>query len=557
MKLRTETALFGENELTLIIDYLSSYIDNTDRQYITKLKLEKLLVLFIKIGLDKKYLRSVNSLYTYDFQLAKYSSLIGTKYYLFGSIPSITKIDSVNDNPNLSSFSESLSKYLEEKNILQKHRNGYQLNSAVKSKTKSLLASNSQILGFIFSEILEKKKLINDNDLVVLTSCVGYEENISSLYSELLIFRKQFDVTNLLLEKNYRTTKHFTAINSGWYKFINYINGRAEKVITYVSDQLDGLLIHIWNEIWENLFHSFEHIDIYQKRHLVKYGLIITELNILIRVFYHDKEGCRIEEEIKSLLDILPLLKATEDIEINSLVKSFENGISETIRSKDKDVIIEKLLKIKNNIPINGIELPVSKLKLDKSNYLKRKPKKQKEINILIASPSDLVKERDEILNKLERKYRKDGHEQRTKKRIIVHGWEDVSSQVGNPQKTINRKLLHKNIDIVVAIFKHRLGTPIYDETNKLLFESGTVEEILYTLNDNAPLGMLYFYHEAPKLSLDNNQIDNIIQEWNRLKNFKSSIGDKIMYRTFKNTFTLLEILTTDLSNNIYDYFEK
>ena len=68
---------------------------------------------------------------------------------------------------------------------------------------------------------------------------------------------------------------------------------------------------------------------------------------------------------------------------------------------------------------------------------------------------------------------------------------------------------------------------------------------------------MLYFYHEAPKLSLDNNQIDNIIQEWNRLKNFKSSIGDKIMYRTFKNTFTLLEILTTDLSNNIYDYFEK
>ena len=59
-------------------------------------------------------------------------------------------------------------------------------------------------------------------------------------------------------------------------------------------------------------------------------------------------------------------------------------------------------------------------------------------------------------------------------------------------------------MDIVLAVFKHKLGTPTIEiESGVVRAPSGTAEELLFALNyDNSdsPIGMTYFYSQAPSL---------------------------------------------------------
>ena len=95
---------------------------------------------------------------------------------------------------------------------------------------------------------------------------------------------------------------------------------------------------------------------------------------------------------------------------------------------------------------------------------------------------------------------------------LIVHGWEDLASQNGYPQDIINEKVI-QNMDFVVAIFKHKLGTPTINQVTGLKrAESGTAEELLQALDTskkNYPLGMAYFYSKAPVVSIDSSGFDN------------------------------------------------
>ena len=64
----------------------------------------------------------------------------------------------------------------------------------------------------------------------------------------------------------------------------------------------------------------------------------------------------------------------------------------------------------------------------------------------------------------------------------MVNGWEDLASQNGYAQDVINSKLIEES-DFVIAVFKHKLGTPIKNVSSGLpRAESGTAEELLQTL---------------------------------------------------------------------------
>ncbi|MDN3656483.1 hypothetical protein QWZ08_12635 [Ferruginibacter paludis] len=202
-------------------------------------------------------------------------------------------------------------------------------------------------------------------------------------------------------------------------------------------------------------------------------------------------------------------------------------------------------------------------MKLDKIKYkegedLKRNPKNKDSIHIVIASPSDAVSERKMLLDHLETKFRKDGHESHCGFRIIVHGWEDLASQPGYGQDLINAKLI-KECDFVVTIFKHKLGTP----TKNLLTgvqraESGTAEELLQSLDKSKkdfPIGMLYYYSKAPVISVIEKSLKSIQKEFLRLESFKKTIQDKILYKSFENDEDLMKKVLQDLEKNIKDYF--
>jgi hypothetical protein len=191
----------------------------------------------------------------------------------------------------------------------------------------------------------------------------------------------------------------------------------------------------------------------------------------------------------------------------------------------------------------------------------KREPKSSNGVvNIVIASPGDTESERKILLDSLEVKFRRDNHEAHCGVRIFVSGWEDLASQPGYPQDTINDKIIRTS-DFIVAIFKHKLGTPtISIETGNVRSESGTVEELLQglDLDDNThPIGMAYFYSKAPVISLDSLDKESIENDWNRLTKFKQSIQTKMIYKPYTDSNEILSLVLKDLEKNIMDYIIK
>jgi len=182
-----------------------------------------------------------------------------------------------------------------------------------------------------------------------------------------------------------------------------------------------------------------------------------------------------------------------------------------------------------------------------------------KEIKVLIASPDDVKIERELLLDKLETKFRREHYEERCGARIIVDGWETVASQTGYAQDIINDDLLSKS-DIVLAVFRHKLGSPtINPTTGDERSPSGTAEELLFAIRnktlDNPPLGMAYFYGNAPIISLDSIDKDKIEKDWNRLKEFKDGIKTEILYKSYNVEEEILDIACKDLCDNIIKYF--
>lgn len=207
------------------------------------------------------------------------------------------------------------------------------------------------------------------------------------------------------------------------------------------------------------------------------------------------------------------------------------------------------------------------------SNYDEKKPetvkhevptssngKTKKEVRVMIASPGDVTVERSLLLDKLETKFRRDHYEERCGARIIVEGWESVASQSGYAQDIIAKNLLEKT-DIVLAVFRHKLGSPTIDlKTGKDRSPSGTAEELLFAIRNKViadpPLGMAYFYSQAPVISLDSIDFNKTKEEWERLKSFKNEIKNEILYKSYNIEEEILEIVCKDLSDNIIEHFK-
>jgi hypothetical protein len=222
-------------------------------------------------------------------------------------------------------------------------------------------------------------------------------------------------------------------------------------------------------------------------------------------------------------------------------LKKIMNILSDASRwNKD---ILEKVEIIKTTVPI----------------IKKRKIKNKKGVQVVIASPGDTETERKILLELLERKFRVNNHEDHCGFRIIVNGWEDIASQNGYAQDIINKNIIAE-CDFVVAVFKHRLGTPTIDiETNIERAPSGSAEELLQAIekgNHNHPIGMAYFFSKAPVISLDLPEKDAIEKEWKRLTDFKKSIQNQMIYKPYTEAPELLELVLRDLEKNIIDYIE-
>ena len=174
-------------------------------------------------------------------------------------------------------------------------------------------------------------------------------------------------------------------------------------------------------------------------------------------------------------------------------------------------------------------------------------------IKIVIASPSDVVKERKSLFDKLQTFFTRFKYEELCNARIIVEGWENIPSQSGYAQDIINSTLI-KKADIVLALFKHKLGNPTLNTKTGLdRSPSGTAEELRYAISqnkkNNKPLAMVYYYEYPPNWTCFS---PNKKKEWKRLEDFKKEIRNEIIYQFYNDDEDkFLRTVCDDICNNI------
>jgi len=143
-------------------------------------------------------------------------------------------------------------------------------------------------------------------------------------------------------------------------------------------------------------------------------------------------------------------------------------------------------------------------------------------LSVMIASPSDVIEQRDDIRAILSNWNFVNGLMRSLV--LMPVAWEThaVPDLSGRAQGLINDRLL-ANCDFLVGVFWTRLGTPTGD------FESGTVEEITRHIDAGKP-AMVYFSDApvAPQL-LDVAQYENV-------KKFKTWCFERGLVETFTNS---------------------
>ena len=124
-----------------------------------------------------------------------------------------------------------------------------------------------------------------------------------------------------------------------------------------------------------------------------------------------------------------------------------------------------------------------------------------------------------------------------------------MTTRIGNAQDIIN-DYIKSNIDVVISIFKHKIGSVTKNSNGQVRNQSGTVEELKIAIRANElnklPLGMLYFHSEEPH-SLEDISSSNTFDSWEKLKEFKKDIETVVTHKKYENEDSLINIIIDDI----------
>ena len=301
--------------------------------------------------------------------------------------------------------------------------------------------------------------------------------------------------------------------------------------------------------LFTNLLTELQKVNYYSKEN---FDTLEGKAKMYVRKFFGDKSHYL--DEMENII-YSPMI-FFGDSDDSYFASSFNSGVKNLC---NLIIVIIEDLKLSTNYEPTTENKKSKPAATKPASIGKRNSKNDNEIHVLIATPGDLAEERELLLNSLESKFRRTGYEKRCGYRIIVRGWEELATQTGYGQDIINEQILNQ-VDIVLAAFKHKLGSPTKDiNTGEQRSKSGTAEELLYAIRnqeiENPPLGMAYFYLEAPKMSFDSPNLKTAMENWEQLKEFKEEIKDDILYKSFKSGEDLLDTSCEDLMKNIETYF--
>jgi hypothetical protein len=162
-------------------------------------------------------------------------------------------------------------------------------------------------------------------------------------------------------------------------------------------------------------------------------------------------------------------------------------------------------------------------------------------INVMIASPTDVEKERDSI-REIIHEWNAINAEDRNLV-LMPLGWEShASPRMGDTaQGVINQQVL-AHCDVLVACFWTRLGSPTEESP------SGTVEEIKKHLEAGKP-AMLYFSNTPAKPDSVNNE------QYRALQNFRSECKKRGLVESYESMEEFREKFTRQLAQTVLREF--
>ena len=249
-----EDVEFSENEIRLCMSMLEKFSKGYKKSALPHTVVEKLLVLFIRIGIEKGFLSvSTNPLSEFN--------PIGIRYYLHGAI--VGSFDKCRYKINTGN---SLTNVLEEAGYLQRDtfNSPYTINKTPISGVEVKGVSIANQLGLVMGRLLQSPPKISSDELILMSTCPYAIDLIGAMAAEIYLFQnfynyqknEFFPLFQFNSQSNFdkiRKQKAFTAINSGTWKYISFKEGvpwnTVEKSYKLLYNE-DEMAAEVWKSFW-------------------------------------------------------------------------------------------------------------------------------------------------------------------------------------------------------------------------------------------------------------------------------------------------------------------
>ncbi|CDX20238.1 hypothetical protein MPL3356_310052 [Mesorhizobium plurifarium] len=260
-----EDAPFADQEIALVHDAVSGFLEGAGASDLGNIELEKLMVILIRIGASREFLEVITGLSGND-------GVVRIGYYLHGAIPFFR-----GSNTYIADNRESwLSRYLVKRKVLFQKAGRITLGTrpdAAMLKPNS--SSQARLLGLILGMLTHKgddgRPFLASNGLIVLATCPGPKDVVGALVAEAKILAGWLSQTfkpavrSSLNSQSYaplighgRRGVGMVAINSARLKFNAAKTGRFDQLVldtyTFLSKQANGAVVsEIWKSFWSGV----------------------------------------------------------------------------------------------------------------------------------------------------------------------------------------------------------------------------------------------------------------------------------------------------------------
>lgn len=309
-----EDVPFGELEEKECSILLSNYCKIGGTKALSKLRVEKMLVLFLQIGENQHLFRLNSHLNTQYY--------VNVDAYLMGNIPTVERIESgISSNTSrnqrfLTYKSDAiwLTQVLEEKGILVAgdESSGYtEVRNTINVPIDPSVTGKIEMIGKTFGQLYvnsTKKQIpyITDSDLVLFTTCLKTTDIVNALAAELNIFcdrwrrfKQSFKGSGLpssskILELRQQEIYH--SINSGQDKFFSFWKKEPLKRIQEIEEQLRAspeftIYESIWKQFWPGTLNwDSNSLEQSQRFLILKEGFLLVCLNLFTRLLFLSQE---------------------------------------------------------------------------------------------------------------------------------------------------------------------------------------------------------------------------------------------------------------------------